>query len=48
MILAVVYDMLGEASLAAAGLEKLEDAFELFANNSQIYPLVYDCKLFIC
>lgn len=44
MILAVVNDLLGETALAAAGLQKLEEAFALFANNTQIYPLVYECK----
>lgn len=36
--------MLGETALAAAGLEKLKAAFSVFTNNTQIYPLVYDCK----
>lgn len=43
-ILAVVYDMLGETALAAAGLEKLKTAFSVFTDNTQIFPLVYDCK----
>lgn len=42
MILSVVYDMLGETALAAAGLEKLKEAFTVFTNNTQIYPLVYE------
>lgn len=41
-ILAVVYDMLGETALAAAGLDKLKTAFSVFTNNTQIYPLVYE------
>lgn len=44
MILAVVNDMLGETALAAAGLEKLKEAFSVFTNNTQIFPLVYECK----
>lgn len=44
MVLSVVYDMLGETALAAAGLEKLENAFAKFANNTQDFPLVYDSK----
>lgn len=44
MILSVVYDMLGETALAAAGLQKLESAFAKFVNNTQDYPLVYDSK----
>lgn len=44
MILAVVYDMLGETNLAAAGLEKLKEAFSLFTTNAQTFPLVYECK----
>ncbi|KAJ4424881.1 endo-1,3-beta glucanase [Gnomoniopsis sp. IMI 355080] len=42
MILSVVYDMLGETALAAAGLEELKSAFSVFTNNTQIYPLVYE------
>lgn len=42
MILSVVYDMLGETALAAAGLEQLKEAFSVFTNNTQIYPLVYE------
>ncbi|KAI3392544.1 hypothetical protein diail_5515 [Diaporthe ilicicola] len=42
MILSVVYDMLGESELAAAGLQKLEEAMAVFATNRQIYPLVYE------
>ncbi|CAN8097961.1 unnamed protein product [Discula destructiva] len=42
IILSVVYDMLGETALAAAGLKKLEAAFAVFTNNTQIYPLVYE------
>lgn len=42
---AIVYslhDMVGNTSLAAAGLAKLETEFAYFVNNTQIYPLVYD------
>ncbi|KAF3761377.1 family 81 glycoside hydrolase [Cryphonectria parasitica EP155] len=42
MILVVVNDMLGETALAAAGLQQLKEAFSLFTNNTQIYPLVYE------
>lgn len=41
----VVYTMqtmVGNSNLAAAGLEKLKDAFNVFANNTQPEPLVYD------
>ncbi|KZM25404.1 Endo-1,3(4)-beta-glucanase [Ascochyta rabiei] len=34
--------MAGNSNLAAAGLEKLKDAFNVFANNTQPEPLVYD------
>lgn len=44
MILSVVYDLLGESALAAAGLEKLKAAMARFATNRQIYPLVYECE----
>ncbi|KUI55643.1 Putative endo-1,3(4)-beta-glucanase 2 [Cytospora mali] len=42
MILSVTYDMLGDTALTAAGLEKLETAFAVFASNQQIYPLTYE------
>ncbi|KAL1875833.1 endo-1,3-beta glucanase [Diaporthe australafricana] len=41
-ILSVVYDLVGESELAAAGLQKLEEAMAVFATNRQIYPLVYE------
>lgn len=44
MILSVVYDLLGESALAAAGLEKLKAAMARFATNQQIYPLVFECE----
>ena len=44
MILAVTYDMLGNSTLTAAGLEKLQAAFAVFATNQQIYPLKYECE----
>lgn len=44
MILSVVYDLLGESALAAAGLQKLEAAMAVFAENRQIYPLVYESE----
>lgn len=34
--------MAGNSNLAAAGLEKLKDAFNVFVNNTQPEPLVYD------
>lgn len=48
MILSVVYDMLNNTALAAAGLQKLEDAFGKFVNNTQDFPLVYDSKFPLC
>lgn len=44
MILSVVYDLLGESALAAAGLEKLKAAMARFATNQQIYPLVFESE----
>ena len=41
----VVYTMqsiVGNSNLAAAGLEKLKDAFNVFVNNTQPEPLLYD------
>lgn len=42
MILTVVYDLLGDTALAAAGLTKLKAAFSVFTNNTQIFPLTYE------
>lgn len=39
-----VHDLAGDVSTAQAGLGKLEEAYELFANNTQIYPLVYESQ----
>ena len=39
-----VRDLAGDVSTAQAGLAKLEEAYELFANNTQIYPLVYESQ----
>ena len=39
-----VHDLAGDVSTAQAGLAKLEEAYELFANNTQIYPLVYESQ----
>lgn len=39
-----VHDLAGDVSTAQAGLAKLEDAYELFANNTQTYPLVYESQ----
>ena len=39
-----VHDLTGEVWIAQAGLAKLEEAFELFANNTQTYPLVYESQ----
>lgn len=44
MILSVTYDMLGNSELTAAGLQKLQAAFAVFASNKQIFPLVYECE----
>ena len=37
-----VNDVVGNKTLATAGLQKLESAFAVFVNNTQIYPLVYE------
>lgn len=42
MILYVIKDMLGDEELAQAGLEKLKEAFAIFAENKQQHPLVYE------
>lgn len=39
-----VHDLAGDVSTAQAGLAKLEEAYELFAHNTQIYPLVYESQ----
>ena len=39
-----VHDLAGDVSTAQAGLVKLEEAYGLFANNTQIYPLVYESQ----
>ncbi|KAK4994938.1 endo-1,3-beta glucanase [Elasticomyces elasticus] len=41
-IVYAIHDIAGNASLALAGLQKLEDAFSVFVNNAQTFPLVYD------
>lgn len=41
---AIVYslhDVVGNKTLAATGLQKLETEFAYFVNNTQIYPLIY-------
>ncbi|SPO04938.1 related to glucan 1,3-beta-glucosidase [Cephalotrichum gorgonifer] len=42
MILYVINDMLKDEALAQAGLAKLKQAFAIFAENKQKYPLVYE------
>ncbi len=42
MILYVINNMLKDQALAQAGLDKLKEAFAVFANNKQKYPLVYE------
>lgn len=42
MILYVVNDMLKDEELAKAGLAKLKQAFAVFTENRQKYPLVYE------
>ena len=39
-----VHDLAGDVSTAQAGLIKLEEAYELFASNTQIYRLVYESQ----
>ena len=39
-----VHDLAGDVSTARVGLAKLEEAYELFASNNQIYPLVYESQ----
>jgi endo-1,3(4)-beta-glucanase len=41
-IVYAVHDLTGNTSLASAGLSKLKKAFARFADNKQIYPLVYE------
>ncbi|KAF2274837.1 endo-1,3(4)-beta-glucanase 1 precursor [Westerdykella ornata] len=41
-ILYALQDMAHNTQLAAAGLIKLKDAFNVFVNNTQPFPLVYD------
>ena len=42
MIVYTLHDLADQPALAAQGLTSLKAAFSRFANNSQIYPLVYD------
>ena len=42
MILFVINDMLKDEALAQAGVAKLKQAFAIFAENKQKYPLVYE------
>jgi endoglucanase Acf2 len=44
-ILIVIHDLLGNTSLAQAGLAQLKQAFALFAANKQQYPLYYEGKV---
>ncbi len=37
-----LHDLLGDTALAQAGLTNLKEAFAVFANNTQEYPLVYE------
>lgn len=37
-----IHDVVGNVTLAATGLQKLEAAFAVFVSNTQILPLVYD------
>lgn len=41
-IVFTAHDIAHNASLATAGLMKLKNAFAVFVNNQQTYPLVYD------
>ena len=41
-IVYTIHDLLGDTALAQAGLTNLKQAFALFANNQQQFPLVYD------
>lgn len=41
-IIYTVNDLGSNSALAAAGLTKLKDSFNVFVNNTQPYPLVYD------
>ncbi|KAJ4411791.1 endo-1,3-beta glucanase [Didymella pomorum] len=41
-IIYTMQTMAGNSNLAAAGLDKLKDAFNVFVNNTQPEPLVYD------
>jgi endo-1,3(4)-beta-glucanase len=42
MIIYVVNDMLKDRELAQTGLAKLKQAFAVFTENRQKYPLVYE------
>ena len=42
MILFVIKDMLKDEELAQTGVAKLKQAFAIFAENQQKYPLVYE------
>ncbi len=37
-----LHDLLGEATLAQAGLSNLKEAFAVFASNTQEFPLVHE------
>jgi endo-1,3(4)-beta-glucanase len=41
-IVYTIHDLLGDTALAQAGLTNLKQAFALFSNNQQQFPLVYD------
>ncbi len=42
MVVYTTHDVLRQPDLATQGLQKLKAAFARFANNQQIFPLVYD------
>lgn len=43
-IVYTLHDIVGNTSLAQAGLNTLKQNFAVFVNNQQQYPLVYESK----
>ncbi|KAF2801963.1 endo-1,3(4)-beta-glucanase [Mytilinidion resinicola] len=41
-VIYTMQDLAGNSALAAAGLDKLKDVYNVFVNNTQQYPLAYD------
>jgi endoglucanase Acf2 len=43
-IVYTIHDIMKDSALANAGLTRLKDAFAVFVENRQKYPLVYECE----